>query len=458
MAEEIDDSCDAFIKRTFSDFKDPKDRYINKTDFDKITDAQQKKCITDNGIQVVKTIKDLPYYKKLNDCACKEGSKKVVNYQGKTMNKDVYNEDVPEYLMDMLQQIINLGDYEKFNIDKYKDLKPSECDDTYLKFIHKDHALGWRQQRNDCWIDSFFYAIFAQSEETTRDFSHFLDIFNGNAANDSLQNLAKIFSRYLSGIDKNPDVFQCKQEYKNMIIVFLIEYYGNTFDSDVSEWFQANGNGTIIPLVGLFNNNLTYVYYNFYNYKLNGDNYVNSGSYYRGFCQNSHIRERLVENYIKYIINGFPNKSDNKTVDTIKYVFITIDSYLEGVDTETTISDIEVIRENNKTYKLISIIKGNFVHYVAITKRADHFLMYDDQNYGNLSQVPPATTHINPALREEYTMIYVKEEQPQVAGGSRKRRRTNRKHRNTRRVNLRKTRRRGQLKNKKARATIKRRK
>ena len=78
-------------------------------------------------------------------------------------------------------------------------------------------AEGWAWYRNDCWLDSAFYSMFAASE-LRPEFIKSLNIAN-SSSNAALRNFARDASHYLDGLENNASLSrECKDDTKKRIV------------------------------------------------------------------------------------------------------------------------------------------------------------------------------------------------------------------------------------------------
>ena len=75
---------------------------------------------------------------------------------------------------------------------------------------------GWAQQRNDCWIDSAYYAMFVPSNLQDWFITFFSNI--STSQNEELRKFSELSLEYLQGIDGNPAFLSKKQNFKRLIL------------------------------------------------------------------------------------------------------------------------------------------------------------------------------------------------------------------------------------------------
>ena len=150
----------------------------------------------------------------------------------------------------------------------------NSCIVDYSKFIPDNRSCikaGWKQQNDDCWLDTFLYCLFVVPE-FNEIFSDLLDTLNASRE-PILKDFAKNVYSYLLGLNdpnwsKMPDRTRdyrdlCKQKLKYKITKNIIGYLTKLFPED--EWMfestfdiieraQIVSNGSVNTVLNFFSN------------------------------------------------------------------------------------------------------------------------------------------------------------------------------------------------------------
>lgn len=235
-------------------------------------------------------------------------------------------------------------------------------------------ANGWKQQRNDCWIDSAFYVMFA-SDTLRSEFRNTL-IQANSSGHSSLRLFAKLTYNYLLGLGY--DAYwqsTCKQSLKRDIGKTIINYAkvlqakgndrleGFIYADEVGQFIDAAGNGNsslLLQFISAFDTNIYY--------DIETPNTFNASC--RGTTGTGASRKPIMD-FIKQRIDSINTKGSSAKVLVIP--FTSIDSYkCKNVSRLTELTSYA-------GWSLEALIKGNAVHYTADVKCSGKWYSYDDQ-------------------------------------------------------------------------------
>jgi hypothetical protein len=263
-----------------------------------------------------------------------------------------------------------------------------KCESDYKKFILKNcKPNGWKQIRDDCWLDSALYALFASDIRNI--FSEILDeMYTSRDGN--IKNTAFYISNYLEILNNNSQLTrECKQFFKNLIIRNFSNYLTETdHDYDLSKDVSFRGHdvlkGNQAVILRLFN-------------------YMNKTEHNIKF-------EELVGDSLNDTVN------ESITIDSREPIIII--NYLTGNQDNTMIGDIQKVHN----YKLISYLSGISDHIIANVwcsdSRSNSFILYDNDAKANDNSLVKSILDYSELEIMKYekqnvdeiTLIYVRED------------------------------------------------
>ena len=285
--------------------------------------------------------------------------------------------------------------------------KSLKCTDTktYKKFkLQRCMPVGWKQNNDDCWIDSGLYALFASNASSI--FSDILGKMTRSRSN-NMKNLAKNISNYLKNIDLEGDVTEsmnnCKQEYKNLIVYYFNNYVEendinyNIFLQILLDRTKDVGRGSQDIILRIF-----YEFCNLEVEKLGNSNFSIIFKHVESFASDC---KKSIAGINKLLLRRLSEILQN-TKKSDKIVFIDINGIEPfSCKDRSKIKEIDTIGN----YKLVSYISGKGAHITTNVWCKDSMNWYDNMkknsrvgNIPNYGDTNTLTTH------EQITFIYVR--------------------------------------------------
>ncbi len=225
--------------------------------------------------------------------------------------------------------------------------------------------------RNDCWIDSAYYAMFA-APNLRPIFTKVLDIAN-SSQEPALNNFAKYSFNYLFGLEDPNWAQNCKALCKENIGKSIINYANALLkkgDTRLETFIYAANAGLFINAGG--NGNSSYIFQFISSFAPNVYYDTQSTNSFNTGCttnRTSGSKRKPILNFINNRMKAIGEISS----DVLIIPLTSIDTY--SCQNVTRLTEIK----QRGIWSLEAIIKGSDVHYTADVKCGDKWYMYNDQ-------------------------------------------------------------------------------
>jgi hypothetical protein len=282
-------------------------------------------------------------------------------------------------------------DQEKAVQQCISELQPKKCDGIipYEKYTPTILPSGWKQEKNDCWLDSLLYVMFVSG--ISQKMSESLDkMYKSDSEN--TKDLAKNVYNYLQGINNDYEEWaineSCKQILKkniyNNIRLYYEEnegsskyYFGAAHVSDASFTVNRNGyvgSGTSSPLCKIFadiDNSIVY--------KESSDKFCSKYTP-RG---DGGLIGRMRTPYLSQVLKITEDVNNQENISSLKTLVITLQylgAYCEDV------SSLEQL-ERVKGWKLQGIVLGTPTHYTSYVFANKKWYYYNNMDEPTLQEL-----------------------------------------------------------------------
>jgi len=267
---------------------------------------------------------------------------------------------------------------------------------TFKQIILQNNIIkGNKQENDDCWLDSFLYAIFAPLGIRT----YFINLINkmNRDTDANIKKIAIYISNYIVNFDKNTTLNKAdKQKYKFLIIKFIWKYLISKPETSIAHTagellkIDIDFNNFIKCIIATGNTDWLFIFFNNYEPKFTFqlDNKEGCSSY------------TTLKKCVDYRFNNFKNNGlHQKEIITFK---------VDNLDKNNKVTDIEDITIKKTTFKLQSFIVSSNIHYTAVIRNDDGYYYYDNMNYGKIEKINNINDFFNGKVTKTnpITLIY----------------------------------------------------
>jgi hypothetical protein len=260
---------------------------------------------------------------------------------------------------------------------------------------------GWAQQRNDCWIDSAYYAMFVPSNLQ----NWFIPFFIGISVSETeqLKKFSILSLEYLKGIDGNEKFMEKKRKLKKDILISIKEVLGvlarlagKLQARSMLETYNSFGIISNYNNTGLMNRNGNgdaFIFFQFISLLDNKLRFFQKPSWTEVFKDlRQSNRSKIIQNYIKGRL-----RQNNDGID-----IVVIDASYSASKSDITdvirlcMNDNTVLQEilDINGFSLEAVIRGDNFHYTVDFRCADNN-WHNYNNQGGSNRI----TSINPGTR-----------------------------------------------------------
>jgi hypothetical protein len=251
---------------------------------------------------------------------------------------------------------------------------------------------GWAQQRNDCWIDSAYYAMFVPSNLQ----NWFIPFFIGISVSEieQLKNFSRLSLDYLQGIDGNQDFLLRKQGLKKNILISIKnvleeESRRNPQARSILEFYNSVAISNNYNSTGLMNTRGygdAFIFFQFISLINKKLRFFQRPSWTEVFTDlkqsNQSNQSKIIQNYIKRRLHQDSQRIDIVVIDAS---YSASQSVIPR-EIELCMNDNTVLQEilDINGFSLEAVIRGDNVHYRVDFRCSDNkWYNYDNDRRPN---------------------------------------------------------------------------
>ena len=234
----------------------------------------------------------------------------------------------------------------------------------YQRFDHKTcFPLGWKQNNEDCWLDSTLYALFAPTA-TAAIFADILDVLH--SSNDGTEKkIAKYLSNYLRGLEDPKWRNNCKQVCKDFLVKALIRW---NEEHQYVLFAEGLENENFIDMgYGQYAAGQLSVIMKFFNQS--GGNKIHFEAIEPRDIQCVDVENNAIHVVVEKVLSDHA-----ATENTLVIIHIPIFDPKRCQD-ETKLQDLKDLHG----FELQSVVFGKGIHITAAALCEDKFVLYDNQ-------------------------------------------------------------------------------